>query len=128
MKREHWIATMVLSLVIGLGATVLRIVYTFFPYVHLTDMVVFSVLAGALAWWNPRRYWLSAVLLILPVMVHVVSILRGLGLEKIGEGIGTWHVYSAFLIPISAFAGAYIGARIGRKREMQAEHVRWQLD
>ena len=130
MNREHWIATMGLALVVGLGATVLRIVYIFFPYMLLTEIVVFSALSSAIALWNPRRYWLSAVFLILPVMVHIAFSIRHLGLEKIAEGVGIGHVYSAFLIPVSALAGAYIGARIGarfaRKREAPAEHVAWR--
>ena len=130
MKREHWIATTGLALPIGLGATVLRIVYNFFPVVYLTDIVVFSVLASALAWWNPKRCWLSAVFLILPVMAFLGLNFSRSSLERIAAGIGISHVYSAFLIPISAFAGAYIGARIGARfastREAPAEHVPWR--
>lgn len=97
--------------VAAFGAVIVRLVYFFFPGFNVMDVLVFGALASGFAYMRPRRWWLSTIILIVPVMLFVGSILINLGVDNLRSGVGTGHLLSAILIPLAAALGGFVTAR-----------------
>lgn len=93
------------------GAAIARIVYFFFPGFNVMDVLVFGALAAGFAYMRPRRWWLWTIILIAPAMLFVGLTLFNLGVDNLGGGIGTGHLFSAVLIPLAAAFGGFVTAR-----------------
>ena len=123
MKHGEILSVALLAFIVGLFAAAARLVLVFLPYVHITEALLFGLISLSFACVKPKRFWLSAGLIILPAMAFIVLTLSRLGVERLQRGVGTAHFYSAILIPVVGFAGAYLGSVIGRRRQLPAEHV-----
>jgi len=101
--------------VIGLFLLGLKLVYSFFPYFNVTDVVVFALVGGASAHFNPDCGKSSALAASLPATLLCLAIVWRLGLSNLSTGVGTGWLISAFLIPASALGGAVLGEYLQRR-------------
>jgi hypothetical protein len=116
----------VLALCLGIGALVLKVLYSFFPLANVIDAVLFAVLGGVVGRWHPERRWALAVVASTPALLLIGYILVvGLDVEQLRQGIGIGWLLSAVVIPTAAIAGAWISTskRI-RKDSADSGHAR----
>ncbi len=97
-----------LALGLGILAAVVRLVLVFFPAFNVPEVAMFAGLGAFLGHRRPRWWWLSAIIVSAPALGFVLLTLLTLGTAKLRQGIGTWHLYSAFLIPLAALLGSGI--------------------
>jgi len=114
MKREF--AYYLLCLAIGIVAVFVRLVYSFLPLGPVTETVVFGALGWLVSYMRPERYWRWIITIIIPPLLYVALILRQLGVENLEKGIGAWWALSVVLIPLAAFVGGFLGAKLRTKR------------
>ena len=100
-----------IALAAGVGAAVLRAVYLFLPGALAIEDLVFGAIGFLLGRRQSAVWWQSAGLLILPSMLFVGLLLSVLGSSNIQRGVGSWHAYSAVLIPVTAVVAALLGKR-----------------
>jgi hypothetical protein len=107
----------VMAFCLGIGALILKVLYSFFPLANVIDAVLFAVLGGVVGRWHPGRRWALAAVVSAPALLLVGYILVvGLDLDQLRQGIGTGWLLSAVIIPATAIAGAWIST-IKRVRE-----------
>jgi hypothetical protein len=99
----------VLAFCFGIGALVLKVLYSFFPLANVIDAVLFAVLGGVAGRWRPERRWTLAVVVSMPALLLVGYIfVVGLDVEQLRQGIGIGWLLSVIVIPTAAIAGAWI--------------------
>jgi len=112
-----------LGLCLGLGvlAALFRFVYVFFPQFNVMDVLVFLSAATLAASLRPRHPWSGAVVLAVPGMMLATMSVSLVGLEALRNGVGSGHVVSAMLIPLSVASGTELGRRWGLRRAKRSE-------
>lgn len=102
---------LVLAGAVGIGAAAFRLVYAFFPYLSVSDIVVFGVMGFGVARRNPSDKWLSYLLVVLAAMASIGFVLFVLGPSKLREGVGAGHLRGALLVPLAAALGFLLQRR-----------------
>jgi hypothetical protein len=115
MHKKH-AAYISICIAVGLVAALLRIIYSFFPFSPVSDLIVFGVLGGVLCYFRPDRYWLWILLITAPTMLYVVSRVIKLGPESLSQGIGTFWATSLVLIPLAAVVSGFLGQKLGSRK------------
>jgi hypothetical protein len=98
-----------LAIGLGIGALILKVLYSFFPLANVIDAILFAALGGVLGRWHPERRFTLAVVASVPALLLVGYILVvGLDPAQLRQGIGAGWLLSAALIPTAAIAGAWV--------------------
>ena len=105
----------VLALFVGVFLIPVSLVFMFFPLFNVTEVLVFGGTCLVLALLFKPKSWLWALLVAAPVWLLLLRIVVRLGVSNISHGIGTGHALSLVLIPLSAWAGAYLGCSLSRR-------------
>jgi hypothetical protein len=114
MKAPYYF---MLCLILGVVAALARVVYFFFPFFNIMDVIVFGSIAAYVAYHRPHRWWLWVLIVITPTMVFVARTVSQSTIENLKQGIGTGHVLSALLIPIAAAISGVFAARIASRKQ-----------
>jgi hypothetical protein len=107
----------ILAVVSGLLIAPVKLVYSFFPFFNLTDVVVFGVLGGLFGYFRPAKSWRWGLWLSIPTVLLCLAFVRRLGSANLLKGIGTGWAISVLMIPLAACLGSYLGVKIARLGE-----------
>jgi hypothetical protein len=110
MKWSKVKTTIVLSL-LGLLLGGSKIVWLFFNFLNILDLVIFLGIGYALGGKVAGGRWLWGLLLALPAFALDSFFVARLGYSKIITGIGTGYAVSLVLIPLAACVGIALGAK-----------------
>ncbi len=113
--KKPWFWPLVVLLV-GCGLLAAKVVYSFFPYFNLVDIIVFATVGVALGILHKTSSLLTGIVLAIPTMILCGYFVQRLGTENIMSGIGTGWLLSILLVPLSAIAGVYVGTVLGSSR------------
>ena len=112
--------TVIIILAIGVGLAILKIVYLFFDFYNVLDLIVFLVAGFAIGKQLSSHRIAFGLLLSLPPFLLCLFIVIGLGYSSIAKGIGTAYAVSLIVIPLATCIGILISA----KRPGRGEHKR----
>jgi hypothetical protein len=104
----------ILALVVGLLIAPVKLVYSFFPFFNVTDVLVFGVLGVLFGYLRPAKSWQWGLWLSIPTILLCLAFVRRLGSVNVLQGIGTGWAVSVLVIPLAACLGSYLGARLAK--------------
>ena len=110
MKWNKVKTTIVLSLS-GLLLGGSKLVWLFFNFFNLLDLIIFLGIGYALGGRVAGGRWLWGLLLALPAFALDSYFVARLGYSQIFTGIGTGYVVSLVVIPFAACVGIALGAK-----------------
>lgn len=103
--------TVTILLAYGFVLAFIKIIYTFFPYQNILDLVVFFI-AGYIFRGKVAPHNLAyGLLLILPACALCVFFMVRLGFISLLDGVGTAYAISLIFIPVATISGIYLGNR-----------------
>lgn len=106
-------------LVFGGILAAIKLVYLFFDFYNILDLVVFLAAGMTLGGKAPsNRRWLG-LLLALPAFALCLLIVINLGYSSIVNGVGTSYAVSLIVIPVSTSIGIFINVKRGLRRRVE---------
>ena len=118
MENRSNMPVYILSILAALLIAPVKLVYSFFPFFNLTDVVVFGVLGGLFGYLRPAKSWRWGLWLSIPTILLCLAFVRRLGSVNLLQGMGTGWAVSAFIIPLAGCLGSYLGARLASGRRL----------
>lgn len=107
MKKETFKSILILS-VFGLLLAFIKIIYLFFDFYNILDIVVFSIAGFALGPKVPPNRLALGGLLALPAFLLCLILVLRLGYSPLLQGVGTSYALSLILIPLATYIGIMI--------------------
>lgn len=103
--------TSIILLCLGLLLALAKIIYLFFDFYNILDLVVFFGAGFTLSRKVTTKRLTAGVLLFLPAFALSLFFVIRLGYSSISQGIGTSFAVSLVVIPLATFIGITIGAK-----------------
>jgi hypothetical protein len=105
-------------LALGFMLAFIKIIYLFFDFYNILDLVVFSIAGFAFGRRVPSNRLALGFLLALPAFVLCLFFVLRLGYASIVQGVGTSYIISLILIPLATFVGIAIRLKRSQKTAM----------
>ncbi len=110
--------TAAILLAIGFMLALIKVIYLFFDFYNVLDLVIFSIAGFAFGLRVPPNSLALGLLLALPAFALCLSIVLNLGYSSIVQGVGTSYAISLIVIPLATFIGIIIRQKRSQKRVM----------
>jgi len=111
-------ATAAILLAIGFILALIKIIYLFFDFYNVLDLVIFSIAGFAFGLRVPPNSLALGLLLALPAFALCLFFVLRLGYSSIVQGVGTSYAISLIVIPLATFIGIIIRQKRSQKRVM----------
>ena len=98
-------------LAVGLAAAALRWLYTPLPLAPLADLGVFALAGFLVGRRRPLTWWRAALVAAVPTLLLLLWRISLVGMPALAAGAVLGPLLSLRLVPVSALAGAAVGAR-----------------
>lgn len=108
--------TAAILLAIGLILAFIKVIYLFFDFYNILDLVIFSIAGFAFGLRVPPNRVALGLLLALPACVLCLFFVLRLGYSSIVQGVGTSYAISLIVIPLATFIGIIIRQKRSLKR------------
>ncbi len=105
-------------LAIGFMLALIKVIYLFFDFYNVLDLVIFSIAGFAFGLRVPPNSLALGLLLALPAFALCLFFVLRLGYSSIVEGVGTAYAISLIVIPLATFIGIIIRQKRSQKRVM----------
>lgn len=110
MKWSPAKTIIVLSL-LGLLLAPLKLIYSFFPFFNILDIVIFLGIGYVLGGKVSEDRWQWGLLLAFPAFALSAFFVTRLGIDSIVSGVGTGWAISSVLLPGASCVGIALGAK-----------------
>ncbi len=98
-------------LAIGILIACSSIIYLFFNYYNIMDLLVFFTMGCLLSRKVYGNHWQWGLVLAIPCMLLNALIVYKQGYANISSGIGTGFLAALFVIPVAACLGMFVAGR-----------------
>ena len=105
-------------LAIGFMLALIKVIYLFFDFYNVLDLVIFSLAGFAFGRRVPPNSLALGLLLALPAFALCLAFVLKLGYSSIVQGVGTSFAISLIVIPLATFIGIIIRQKRSQKRAM----------
>jgi hypothetical protein len=96
---------------IGLLLAMAKLIYSFFDFYNILDIVVFLIAGFIIGGKIPSNQWPLGLLLTLPTIALCLFFVINLGYSSIVKGVGTAYAVSLIVIPLAAGIGLFIRSK-----------------
>ncbi len=110
--------TVIRLLSLGLLLAVFKIVYLFFNYYGIIDIVVFLSAGWSVGGKVASNRWVWGLLLSFPAFALSLFFVMRIGYSSIVHGVGTLYAVSLLAIPVASCIGIAISAKRARRRSL----------
>src|SRR5215203_534505 len=115
--RKNLAKTIPLLLAWGLMLALFKVVYLFFDFYNVMDVIVFGIAGFLLSGKMAAGQKLLVLLAALPAFLLSLFFVLRVGYESILKGVGTSFAISLMVIPVATYIGVFIRSkRDERKR------------
>lgn len=111
MNRNHFFVYSVAS-GISVALALFKLVYSFFPYFFILDVLIFGLVGVIAGYFQPGRRFALAATASLATVLLCIAIVARVGADQLAAGVGTWWLISLVMVPTAAVVGAAIGGRL----------------
>ena len=108
--------TAAILLAIGFMLALIKVIYSFFDFYNVLDLVIFSIAGFAFGLRVPPNRLAFGLLLALPAFALCLFFVLMLGYSSIVQGVGTAYAISLIVIPLATFIGIIIRQKRSQKR------------
>ena len=103
--------TVINLLCLGVLLTIFKVVYFFFNYYGVIDIVVFLSAGLAVGRKVASNRWLWGLLLSLPAFAFSLFLVMRISYSSIVHGVGTLYAVSLLVIPVASCVGIAVSAK-----------------
>ena len=110
--------TAAILLAIGFILALIKVIYLFFDFYNVLDLIVFSIAGFVFGLRVPPNRLAFGLLLALPPFVLCLFFVLRLGYSSIVQGVGTSYAISLIVIPLATFIGIIFRQKLSQKKVM----------
>ena len=106
-------------LAIGLLLALVKLIYSFFDFYNVLDIVVFLIAGFIFGGKVPPNQWPLGLLLTLPTIALCLFFVINLGYASIAKGVGTAYAIAIIVIPLATGIGLFVNAKRTLRRSAE---------